>query len=475
MNYPTTSPPRSNRRQERGQILVMAVLFLTVLLGSAGLAVDTGMLYTRRTNMQNATDSAAMAAAETMAVTGNRTSAVAAATAYMQSNGFTEGVGGAHIVVDNPPTTGPHAGDSAYFEVKVSASVPTLFLKLLGTKLSDAASRSVAGVNGIDVLPYNFVALHHDAGCGDNHMLLIKVGGTLTVDGGIYVNSCNNHDGFDEFGAGGSMTAKEIRTVGGWETHNGDLVCLEGHAACCALSSSSGGVYADCPTTLQPILADPFASLAAPVFSSYTIRHGTAAAPSLYTISSGTVTLQPGVYYGGLDIKSTAQVTLSPGVYIMGGGGLAVLNSATLSGDGVLIYNSVSGSNPPSAGQSGPVLISTTGAVTLKPQRGGPYGGMVIFQDRNVTENTILHPGSTISGLSGTVYTPGWTAGKKLAPSCPNVGSGIADGGSSTVVIDASGTANLQIISAQILVCAADATFHFDPTGLGGSGLSLVE
>ncbi len=48
---------------QRGAIAVMAALFVVVLIGFAALALDLGRLYVLRTEMQNAADAAAMAAA----------------------------------------------------------------------------------------------------------------------------------------------------------------------------------------------------------------------------------------------------------------------------------------------------------------------------------------------------------------------------------------------------------------------------
>lgn len=49
--------------QQRGAFLILTVLFLVVLLGFAALALDLGRLYVLRTEMQNAADAAALAAA----------------------------------------------------------------------------------------------------------------------------------------------------------------------------------------------------------------------------------------------------------------------------------------------------------------------------------------------------------------------------------------------------------------------------
>jgi hypothetical protein len=68
---------------------------------------------------------------------------------------------------------------------------------------------------------------------------------------------------------------------------------------------------------------------------------GTVTTPALLTISTGTPTICPGTYFGGIKISSTASVTMAPGVYNIVGGGFQVLNSASVDGSaGVMIYNS---------------------------------------------------------------------------------------------------------------------------------------
>ena len=81
------------------------------------------------------------------------------------------------------------------------------------------------------------------------------------MTGGIYANSCSDHDGFDVFGAGGEIRSPDIKTVGGWETHDGDLVYVNGIQ--CPNPPTKYTVAspptAGCPLVKQPILADPFA------------------------------------------------------------------------------------------------------------------------------------------------------------------------------------------------------------------------
>ncbi len=61
-------PSRLRRlwREDNGMVAVMVAAMLTVLVGMAGAAVDLGVVYTARGQLQNAADAAALAAADTI-------------------------------------------------------------------------------------------------------------------------------------------------------------------------------------------------------------------------------------------------------------------------------------------------------------------------------------------------------------------------------------------------------------------------
>jgi PKD repeat protein len=122
-------------------------------------------------------------------------------------------------------------------------------------------------------------------------------------------------------------------------------------------------------------------------------------------ISSGTVTLTPGKYIGGIAIDGTASVTLSPGVYYMAGGGFSVSGQATVSGTGVLLVNApVSSSDTISI--TGGAVVTLTASNTL-PDGFTPYDGIAIMQDP-ASFNTILVAGNADGTpnltVTGTVY-----------------------------------------------------------------------
>src|SRR5919112_6643606 len=84
------SERRRQRRQPRGQALVTMALGLLVVLGFAGLAVDVGLVWMAKNEVQNAADAAALAGAskfyENYDPTPNWTAAEALATTAVGYN-----------------------------------------------------------------------------------------------------------------------------------------------------------------------------------------------------------------------------------------------------------------------------------------------------------------------------------------------------------------------------------------------------
>jgi len=99
-------------RQSPGQVLVLFALAITVLLASAGLAVDVGRFYTERRVLQNAADAAALAAVNALVRGGTAADADADARAVLAHN-FASHPNGPPPSL--PPTTpvyeSGHAGD----------------------------------------------------------------------------------------------------------------------------------------------------------------------------------------------------------------------------------------------------------------------------------------------------------------------------------------------------------------------------
>ena len=81
-------------RSERGQVTVMAAIFVVILIGMAGLVLDVGSWFRQQRVQQTTVDAAALAGAQSLP--GSPSGAVAAANDYANRNG---GIAGASISV----------------------------------------------------------------------------------------------------------------------------------------------------------------------------------------------------------------------------------------------------------------------------------------------------------------------------------------------------------------------------------------
>lgn len=129
---------------ERGMALIITAFSFSILLGFMALAIDVGLLFRARRNVQIAADAAATAGALDYFNTSSSSSAHAAAQNASTANGITNGAGGAVVTVINPVTSGPHTG-SDVVEVDITQPNPTYFMRIFGFNSVNVAAKAVAG------------------------------------------------------------------------------------------------------------------------------------------------------------------------------------------------------------------------------------------------------------------------------------------------------------------------------------------
>jgi len=110
---------------DRGQVIVVAALLMTLLLAIVGVGVDISWLQFNLIRMQRAADSAALAGV--VYLPGNQAGAFSAAYAEATKNGFTNGAGGVTVVPRQD------AINNRMLEVTIQGPVQTYFARLLGT------------------------------------------------------------------------------------------------------------------------------------------------------------------------------------------------------------------------------------------------------------------------------------------------------------------------------------------------------
>ena len=128
-------------RDERGVTAIMTGLLATALMGFAGLAVDVGIWEMNLRNAQGAADLAAYSAA----IGANKgADTTIEAKGVAASMGFIDGDSGVTVTVRHPPISGPHAGDSAAYEIIVQKPQQLYLAQLFLPKAPTVRGRAVA-------------------------------------------------------------------------------------------------------------------------------------------------------------------------------------------------------------------------------------------------------------------------------------------------------------------------------------------
>ena len=206
------------RQDENGQMLVLTALSLIALLGFMALAVDVGVLFRARRNMQIAADAAAMAGALDYLYNSSTSSAATAAANAASANGVTTSYTvtantacpntNQNCVVVNIPATGPTSTEPFAVEAKVSTPNPTFFMRMFG------ASNMVVGARAVAASPtIGSACIWAMAQTGNG----LKLQGSYNIQSpgcGIYVNSTSSN-AINVIGNGGIVNSKYIAVVGG--------------------------------------------------------------------------------------------------------------------------------------------------------------------------------------------------------------------------------------------------------------------
>ncbi|MBV8632387.1 MAG: hypothetical protein JOZ83_15770 [Silvibacterium sp.] len=372
---------RNVLQDESGQALVLAGVGMVVIVGFLALAIDVGQLRYAQTKLQNAADAAAMAAAIEISYCGNTHACTAMQTAAQKAlaeNGFsgstvytncgTPGTGLTIGVNQGPCALGstssdPHYGSSQFAEVVVTYSQPTYFARTLGVSSVKIKVRAEAGLaNSTNCL---FVSTNNTSTSANNALL---VNGSASI-----AASCGIIDD-----AGGSSAAifngNDTINSAGLYIHGGDI-------------NNGNNTISPSPTTNALAVADPLSYLTAPTAGSCTYTN------EVINGGSGTVTLNPGTYCGGLIINGNVTVSFTSGTYIMQGN-MIVNGGDTISGTGLTFYFS-----------SGSLTMNGSSDANLVAPTSGTYAGILIYQDSSDSSGIILN-GDSNSVWQGTLYAP---------------------------------------------------------------------
>lgn len=411
MRRPPPSTASSRPRRRRGTILVTVALLLAVLVAIVGLVLDAGQLMTSHRQCQNAADAGATAAALELLRGKSASAAGAAATTFAQTyNGMSAGTVAVHI----PPASGPHAGNARYVEVVVDYPVRTRLIQAIGgPNVRTVRARAVAGWEGVNISSA-MIALNPDARPG----LRLSGNGALSVNGTVAVNS--NGGGLNEYGQpiNNGSTGEAISASGNGLLRALDVESVGGVNDTTRFMNYASGSSQNPLHTGATMQSDPFEFLAPPTTATGAVATNYGA---VKLSGNQSVTLSPGVYTS-IQASSNVTVNMLPGIYIIAGGGISLSVNATISGAGVMIYNTGSdynvntgfpdindgNSSPPAAGSPtfGGLSITGNGALNLSAYTNpaSPYDGLLFYQRRLNTQPISLSGNASVESLKGTVY-----------------------------------------------------------------------
>lgn len=360
--------------------------------------------------------------------------------------------------INNPPLSGPYAGNSNFYEVIVSANIQGIFAPIVGfIGPSRVTARAVSGLDNDDEIE-SILALDPCADSG----ISMSGNSTLRIDGAILTNS--GRGGVDQFGntvnlnlsgygislgSNNAIRARKISVRGG--------VISSGIGS---ISNYSSGGPNPLIANLRRVLPDPLATLPIPNASN-TTPAGTTAIPTAdwskaanqrttVSVTNGqNRTISPGIY-GDISVNPGGRLTLNPGVYIIApsGSNTGFRINGSVTGSNVMIYMTSSnfGGNSPGAKDiaDGPlnstVVNPTDNSCKFTPENsseggasfswfsitsGGsnnnvsltgitdpssPFYRLVVFQRRRNQNDLVVSPGSGAScSISGIVYAK-WAA-----------------------------------------------------------------
>ena len=364
-----------------GTVTVVVAVSMIAILSIVALSLDGGMMLDKRRQIQTASDAAALAGTDdlyarwytntTSGLDNTSGTAQTAAQKATKANGFENGVNGCVVTVNIPPLSGPFTGKTGHIEVIISYPQKRFFSRIFGTEDVPIGARAVA--RGLRTSIKQAILVLDPTGssafnAGGN--------GNVYVTGSpIHVNSTSSSAMIaNGGGSSGAVVANEFDVGGipGWTT-------------------TGGGSFTGPIVSNSPPIPDPLVNLPAPDPSTMITQRTN----KLVKAGNSNITLNPGVYIGGI-AATGGNITLNPGIYYMQGGGFSVGGQASVSGTGVMIYNA-----PLST--SDKISIAGSGVVNLTAPTTGPYQGILLFQDRTSTVQMEVS-GSGGSSMSGLFY-----------------------------------------------------------------------
>jgi Flp pilus assembly protein TadG len=320
-----------------------------ILTGLSAAAMDYAALVMRRNELQRAVDSASIAGVNQFKLA-NADDAAAIRTAQGMAQAQARNGSGR-----TPQVTATVLANHTGVRVTASEVIPLTFGKILNMPTVEVAVQSTAKLAGTTRLC--LLALDP---ASDGAFHLESAARVTATDCSLYSNS---------------------RSPAGIQGEN--MAVAKALSTCSAGGySGTGANFTPPPATSCPPLRDPLidrqgptpgACIDLPFADPKKLVDGIDDPAYGVNVVSGSTTLSPGTYCGGLHLTKKADVTLLPGIYIMKDGPLVVDKNASLKGVNTAFYFT---------GARGGLLFDDKSSVSLTAPKDGLMSGLLFFEDR---------------------------------------------------------------------------------------------
>ena len=393
---------RSRRDQgsRKGIFLVIGAVMLGLLFAFLGMAFDLGWLYHQRRWMQAAADAGSFYGGQ--AIRRGDTSAEIETEAKRGSteNGFADGVEGAVVRADHPPTTGNYIGQNFAVEVAICQPQSIYFMPVFNVWSSGVCTRAVSGYLGDS--PNCIYALDPT----EEKTMYVSSDSTLCASCGIQVNSDDDAGLYVDSGA--CLKATSVGVTGDdW---------LEDECKVGGFPTLPDPVVPNPSTEVVPP-PDPFLGLPPPAFgictpgyeSETTINSGSPGSPipiPATPVSPGT----PVVLCNGLKVVSGGHVQFqSNTIFVLAGGIFEISSLSGATGSGVMFYFT----DGPAGEEAKGLYIGSQSTAAFSAPTSGTYEAILFFVDPTLnpashTANIAIASHSGII-LEGAIYNRNFT------------------------------------------------------------------
>ena len=370
-------------RDEGGNTIAMGAAALPLMIGGAGLAIDTVQVSIAKRELQRAADSAALAGA--YAINQNPSSTGTARTTFASNAAARDLVINNDVtlsgtaLVENAPTAGARAGDTDAVRVQLRADQNLSFFSFFNTGPAAITVEATAAI----VREGTFCLLALE----DGNVPGVTITGNATINIGCGISTNSRSPTAITADGSSSVTATPIMAVGGVPT-----------------STNFNGSQL---IPFSAVQADPYATLPDPAPT------GCAAPPEIgpqATVSIGPTTpgwnsTEGSICFNGLDVQGSLNFPSGARVYI-NGSQLHFGAQAHVTGTNVtfILTSTNATSNPASI-----ATLSMNGGADLDitAPSSGPYAGVAFYEDRRAPiGRTILYNGNSGSTINGAMYFP---------------------------------------------------------------------